>query len=34
MIDLFIYAYAAISTAAIATGLYMTTIIYLEERKK
>lgn len=34
MINLFIYAYAAIMTAAFVSGLYWTISLYLEGRKK
>lgn len=34
MLDLFVYSYAAIMSAAIVSGLYWTASLYLEERKK
>lgn len=34
MINLFVYAYAAIITGAIVAGLYWTISLLLEERKK
>jgi hypothetical protein len=34
MLDLFVYAYAAIMTVVIISGLYWAISLYLEGRKK